>query len=653
MTKSEERSRREIRKNARLEKKAQIHEARLQHQKALKLKKMSKNVNKSSGKKKNVKKKEFLAPNGNSESESGSQSLEKEKSNSEEEDKPLLKRKKGSKGILKKKTKFEEYLEMGMHNSTHLLAEEDLEMERRLAKKLKVKDGGKLRGEDDGINFLFDSSGEEEELQQYFGKRPETKKQKKKMKSISLDQADQSSVETSSKPVEACDVHILEEVPDEDEASTRKKRKKRKLSEQEQEGDMVVDTAVATSKPVQSCPANEVPANAPAGKGNGKYIAPHLRARAGNESEEHIQIRRRVRGLLNRLSESNVESITREISNILHSITRGAASQIFSEEVLASCSGGPRGNEQYAAVFGAFVAGMACLFGNEFSAKLMASLAKCFEDEYHKEDNLSLRNITLLLSYLYIFGVCSSDLIYDFLLTLSKRLTEIDVSVILTTLQCCGMKIRADDPAAMKNFILNVQNRVNELKVSSGDGQENIISKRMEFMLETICDIKNNKKRVKEDPAHHSWIKKWLQKLRVEGILIRGLKWSKLLDPEKKGQWWLSGDMASTMDNVAEIASTIDKEVLEAQKMLQLAAAQRMNTEVRRQIFCIIMSGEDYIDAFEKLLSLDLQGKQDREIMRVLVYCCLQEEKTFNKYYTVLASKLCRHDKNHKFTLQF
>lgn len=29
-----------------------------------------------------------------------------------------------------------------------------------------------------------------------------------------------------------------------------------------------------------------------------------------------------------------------------------------------------------------------------------------------------------------------SDLIYDFLITLSKRLTEIDVSTILTTLQC-------------------------------------------------------------------------------------------------------------------------------------------------------------------------------------------------------------------------
>ena len=120
---------------------------------------------------------------------------------------------------------------------------------------------------------------------------------KKKNKSISLNQEDHSSVETSSEPVETCDVHILEEVPDEDVASSRKKRKKRKLSEQEQEGDMVVDTAVVTSNPVQSCAAKEVPANAPAGKGNGKYIAPHLRACAGNESEEHIQTRRRVRGM--------------------------------------------------------------------------------------------------------------------------------------------------------------------------------------------------------------------------------------------------------------------------------------------------------------------------------------------------------------------
>jgi nucleolar MIF4G domain-containing protein 1 len=101
-----------------------------------------------------------------------------------------------------------------------------------------------------------------------------------------------------------------------------------------------------------------------------------------------------------------------------------------------------------------------------------------------------------------------------------------------------------------------------------------------------------------------------MSQLRVEEILIRGLKWSKLLDPDNKGQWWLSGGMAAKTDNVQEVANTIDKDVLEAQKMLQLASSQRMNTDARKAIFCIIMSGEDYIDAFEKILRLDLVGKQ-------------------------------------------
>ncbi|KAG2689902.1 hypothetical protein I3760_09G162300 [Carya illinoinensis] len=663
---SEEKSRREKRKEARFGKKAQKHQAWLQHQEYRNLRKKSGNSNSKKVSRsnnlleQNVQEKEILQSKGKPERHQHLETSKKPQSvglNGSSSSK-VVERKKGSKGNLKK-TKFEEYLEMGMQNSA-ASAEEDLELERKLAKKLKVK-SGKLRGEDDDINFLFeglpsiiDSLGEELPIAEEFPDKSSKSKKLKKKKLLEEGPESEILGDPSVRSSKSIDALMSEVVPAD--VPLRKKHWKRKLLEQGKNGDVVGDTNVSASKPVVSCAAEvvseEVPGKAPVDTGDGKYVAPHLRACSQKESEQLIQIRRNIRGLLNRLSESNVESITGEISRILLSIARGTASQIISEEVLASCSGGPRGNEQYAAVFGAFVAGMACLVGIDFSAKLMASLALCFEDEYHKGDTLSLRNLSLLLSYLYIFGVCSSELIYDFLIILSKRLTEIDVSTILTTLQCCGMKIRSDDPSAMKNFILSIQNRANELKVSSGDGQQNINGKRMEFMLETICDIKNNKKRPKEDPPHHTRIKKWLQKLRVEDVLIRGLKWSKLVDPEKKGQWWLSGDMASTMDNVKEVASNIDKEAPEAQKMLQLAAAQRMNTDARRAIFCIVMSGEDYIDTFEKLLRLDLHGKQDREIMRVLVECCLQE-KVFNKYYTVLASKLCEHDKNHKFTLQF
>ncbi|KAF6169793.1 hypothetical protein GIB67_034185 [Kingdonia uniflora] len=219
----------------------------------------------------------------------------------------------------------------------------------------------------------------------------------------------------------------------------------------------------------------------------------------------------------------------------------------------------------------------------------------------------------------------------------------------------CGMKLRSDDPAAMKDFILSVQNRVNELKSTSGDALDNklkINNKRMKFMLETILDIKNNKKKSTDDSAKHTQIKKWLQKLGVDQILLRGLKWNKLLDPSKKDHWWLYEDTAPTTDDVEVFATKIDREVTEAQKLLQLATTQRMNTDIRRAIFCIIMSGEDYLDSFEKLRSLDLPGKQDREIIRVLLDCCLQE-KVFNKYYTILASKLCSHDKSQKITLKY
>ncbi|TYI02407.1 hypothetical protein ES332_A11G265400v1 [Gossypium tomentosum] len=546
------------------------------------------------------------------------------------------------------KTKFEEYLEMEMPNSD-MLAQEDLELEKKLAKKLKVK-GGKLRGDDDGLNILFEGFSDEEAVNHSLSKK--RKKKKSVQQAIKDDIGDDSTNEASEG--EEYSETTVEEIPVK--APSQKRRKKRKSLLQGQESDIVGETALSVT-PHSEChnaevASGEISTKALGMESSGKYVAPHLRSQTKNESEEQTRMRRRVRGLLNRLSESNVESITGEMASIFRSVSRSVSSQIISEEVLASCYNGPRGNEQHAAVFAAFIAGMASLVGVDFSAKLMALLAKIFEEEYLKEDNLSLRNLTLLLSYLCIFGVCSCDLIYDFLIMLSKRLTEIDVSTILTVLQCCGMKIRADDPVAMKNFILCVQNRVNELKALSGDGEAKINGKRMEFMLETICDIKNNKKKPKEDTVQHTQIKKWLQKLRVEDILIRGLKWSKLLDPDKKGQWWLPGDIASATDNVEEVANSIDKEAVEAQKMLELAAAQRMNTDARRAIFCVIMSGEDYIDAFEKLLRLDLPGKQDRDIMRVLVECCLQE-KVFNKYYTVLAAKLCEHEKNHKFTLQY
>lgn len=403
--------------------------------------------------------KQNMSEGGESEIEYGSEEIESETesvseeisqssiASSEEEDNVLeLIPSKDSRKEKKRtrKTKFEEYLDMEEIQRGVLSANEDIEVERKLSKKLKVKEG-KLRGDDDDMNNLFEGI------------------------SSVLD----SSADAVNQGNQA---NVL------DNSSLSNRSRMMKSAEQELAKSMI-GTSLEASEPVKNdgldVVVERVPTSSEALGLKAKYVAPHLRSCVENESEEYAQIRRRVRGLLNRLSESNVESITGEVSTIVQSVGRSVGSQIIIEEVLESCSGGPRGNEQYAATFAAFVAGMACLVGIDFGAKLLASLAKCFEMEYLEEDNLSLRNLTLLLSYLYIFGVCTSDLVYDFMTVLSKRLTEVDVSTILTTLQSCGMKLRADDPVGMKTFIQSVQQRANELKDSCGNGQSHMSGRRV------------------------------------------------------------------------------------------------------------------------------------------------------------------------------
>lgn len=81
--------------------------------------------------------------------------------------------------------------------------------------------------------------------------------------------------------------------------------------------------------------------------------------------------------------------------------------------------------------------------------------------------------------------------------------------------------------------------------------------------------------------------------------------------------------------------------------MLDLARKQRMNTDIRRNIFCVLMTAEDYLDAFEKLHHLGLKNQQDREVIYVIMDCCLQEKK-FNPYYAVLGQKFCDYDRKYQ-----
>jgi nucleolar MIF4G domain-containing protein 1 len=167
----------------------------------------------------------------------------------------------------------------------------------------------------------------------------------------------------------------------------------------------------------------------------------------------------------------------------------------------------------------------------------------------------------------------------------------------------------------------------------------------------------------------------WLNVGRSKSEIVQ-TSWQQVTDPNRT-KWWLLNQSISLQGTWSASAEhqQFDTEVL------KLAQAQRMNTDIRRAIFCTIMSSEDYLDAFEKLLKLNLKGSQDREIIFVLMHCCARvcvvqatrttttllawrlvqltptaqpmhaQEKTFNPYYAYLLVKLCSFSANHKMTV--
>jgi nucleolar MIF4G domain-containing protein 1 len=133
------------------------------------------------------------------------------------------------------------------------------------------------------------------------------------------------------------------------------------------------------------------------------------------------------------------------------------------------------------------------------------------------------------------------------------------------------------------------------------------------------------------------------------------------------GRWWLVGSAwsghtptassssSSSSTSSSTTAATADDDDDEGHfgsvELQTLAKQMRMNTDIRRTIFFVVMGSTDFMDCFEKLQKLNLRGKQEREIVRVLLECCAQEA-VYNAYYAHVAQKLCVFESSFRFTFQ-
>ncbi|XP_017771017.1 PREDICTED: nucleolar MIF4G domain-containing protein 1 homolog [Nicrophorus vespilloides] len=395
-------------------------------------------------------------------------------------------------------------------------------------------------------------------------------------------------------------------------------------------------------------------------KTEGKYIPPAVRARMEANStgdkkriEKLNRLKRQFKGYLNRLAESNMHSIATQIEELYMNNSRNDVNEMLTGLILEAVVSQSITPERLLLEHILLITILQANVGTEVGAHFLQSVIKKFDELFNEDipvEDKRLDNVVNIIAQLYNFKVFQSQLLYEILNKLSSKFEEKHVDCILSILRNVGFTLRKDNPLALKDLIINLQ------KQASSASEEVKDNARVKFMLDVLLAIKNNNmhKIPNYDTSYSEHLKKISKGFIRKGNYVTQLNISleDLLKADERGKWWVVGSAWSgKVDDKVDKVEKVKGDNF-SQKLLDLAKKQRMSTDTRRNIFCIIMSAEDYLDAFEKILRLGLTNQQEREIVHVLLHCCLQEKK-YNPYYSVLAQKFCDYDRKYQMTIKY
>ncbi|KAK9296867.1 hypothetical protein QLX08_009264 [Tetragonisca angustula] len=374
------------------------------------------------------------------------------------------------------------------------------------------------------------------------------------------------------------------------------------------------------------------------------------RKRDKKDDEKLQSLRKQLKGCLNRVTEHNMYSIANQVEAMYMTNSRNNMNEVLSRLVIESLVSHVITPDRLISEYMMLIVILHANIGIEVGAHFLEKLVKQFTETLEKSQdvaNKELDNIVLMISHLYNFKVFGHKLLYQILDKLVIKFTEKEIELILIILKTVGFSLRKDDPNALKEFIQSLQQKA---------GHETEKNSRVKFMLEILLAIKNNNisKIPQYDPSHVEHLKKVMKSIIRKGNAITpfNVSLTDLLCADENGKWWIVGSAWSGPSNVNSKSVAKEHKLNFGTKVLRLAQKQRMNTDIRKNIFCILVTAEDYLDAFEKLHHLDLRDQQETEIIHVVMHCCLQENK-FNPYYAVLAQKLCEYNRKYQLTIQY
>lgn len=379
-------------------------------------------------------------------------------------------------------------------------------------------------------------------------------------------------------------------------------------------------------------------------------------------SEGKLLLQRKLKGLLNRLSMSNFESIAVSIEAFYLEHPRRDVTETITELILTAITTQSNLLDSFVLVFASLVATLGHLVGVEFAAYLLQRLVEILTENNMADVSMSglesqdgpnpartVMNLVTFLSFLYDLQIVSYQIIGEVIHEAVLRLNELDAEVVLKLVRNCGAQFRRDDPATLKKIILALNERVLHIPQEKQ-------SSRFKFMLESILDLKNNKQKTAAlQGGDLETAKKLLRNMAQQRSISKfeplrmGLE--DIRNADTRGRWWLVG---GTWAPEADKQKHKDAKaaVQQQNSIAALAKEQRMNTDTRKAIFSALVSSDDYVDAFQRIVALKLTSKQERDIAAVVLHCCVQE-KVYNPFYALVAQRFISFRHNHLITFKY
>ena len=166
-----------------------------------------------------------------------------------------------------------------------------------------------------------------------------------------------------------------------------------------------------------------------------KYIPPSLRD-AEPPSEDLSRLRRKIQGLLNRISEANILSILRDVEMLYRDHPRQHVSKTLLDLLMGLLCDPTSLQDTFIILHAGFIAAIYRVIGMDFGAQAIQRVDEEFVHHYQFEaggesKGKRLINLMSLLSELYNFQVIGSNLIYDFVRFFLEDLTETNAELLL------------------------------------------------------------------------------------------------------------------------------------------------------------------------------------------------------------------------------